>query len=164
MRPFTDGNTEAQRESKVLSDTQLHQGSAEVHTDAGRLQSPPLSLPELGAFRRTPLPAPPAWQLLLRAPEQGSSSHQGLGEHSAPGHRLVTTQRRLLTTVSPVGLSSVELGQTGPQVWCLLSVPGPLGQRDRPGHGKGPVALGTPRAGRDASRFGSESAGGRADG
>lgn len=45
MRPFTDGNTEAQRESKVLSDTQLHQGSAEVHTDAGRLQSPPALVP-----------------------------------------------------------------------------------------------------------------------
>lgn len=93
--------------------------------------------------------------------EQGPSSHQGLGEHSAPGHRHVTTQRRPLTTLSPVGLSSVELGQTGPQAWCLLSVPGPLGQRDRPGHGKGPVALGTPRAGRGGSRFGSESAGGR---
>ena len=64
MRPFTDGNTEAQRESKVLSDTQLRQGSAEVHTDAGRLQSPPLSLPELGALRRTPLPALRPWTAL----------------------------------------------------------------------------------------------------
>lgn len=79
MRPFTDGNTEAQRESKVLSDTQLHQGSAEVHTDAGRLQSPPLSLPELGALRRTPLPALRPWtalpSLTMRHPPQTHTPH-----------------------------------------------------------------------------------------
>lgn len=72
-------------------------------------------------------------------PSRGLPPTRALGEHSAPRHRHVATQRRLLTTVLPVGLSSVELGQDH-RVWCLPSVPEPPGQRDRPGYGKGPLS------------------------
>lgn len=87
-----------------------------------------------------------------RLPSRGPST-RALREHSAPGHRPVSTQRHPLTIVSPVGFSSVESGHSGPAGVGAAAFARAPGQRGRPGHGKGPVALGSPRAGRDASRL-----------
>ena len=81
----------------------------------------------------------PSGRCSPRAPKQGHSSYQG------PWGALSSkTQTRHDTETTPddrfsCGLSSRELGQDHREC-CLPSVPEPLGQRDRPEHGKRPLS------------------------